>query len=177
MDNSCRTAITRKQASLPARTEIIGALRVFECQSVLDWGCGKGKDVEFYIENGYTAVGYDPAYQPDVIHDEFDMVTCVYVLNVLPPPKRQACLEQMLARVKQGGYFCIAARSPQEIERSKTPLWHPIDDGFMTFTGSFQTGLSALNLIDLVYLVSTNCIVEGTLDTSKFSYIIGRKIQ
>ena len=91
-------------------------------QMILDWGCGKAKDVDFLANQlGWRAVGYDPNIPSElfstlnqklVLTNSFPpivrssggpislhwdgVVTCTYVLNVLPPDLAQELLEQIL---------------------------------------------------------------------------------
>ncbi|MBC1237574.1 hypothetical protein [Nostoc sp. 2RC] len=57
----------------------------------LDYGCGRGGDVERLITAGYRSVGYDPHYFPSSATPA-DVVTMGYVLNVIenPQQRRQA---------------------------------------------------------------------------------------
>ena len=68
---------------------------------VLDIGCGWGKDVEVLNGLGIAARGYDPflskRYEeyPEYLGDRLedlqpaDVVTCLYVLNVIPTPRQR----------------------------------------------------------------------------------------
>lgn len=51
----------------------------------LDYGCGRGHDVEKLRELGFNSTGYDPYYFPDVVTSA-DVVTMSYVLNVIQDP-------------------------------------------------------------------------------------------
>ena len=65
-----------------ART-IINRGLIKKSDTHLDYGCGKGSDVQILREKGYQSVGYDPYYFPTLITEKADVVTCGYVLNVL----------------------------------------------------------------------------------------------
>jgi hypothetical protein len=54
-------------------------------QTHLDYGCGRGGDVEKLRELGFDSVGYDPYYFPDAV-EAADVVTMSYVLNVIQDP-------------------------------------------------------------------------------------------
>jgi SAM-dependent methyltransferase len=76
------SAKTRTELSKPARE----AIAHFEpgCK-ILDYGCGKGSDVEHWNNLGYHATGYDPNWFPQMPEpgEQFDVVTNFYVLNVI----------------------------------------------------------------------------------------------
>ena len=59
-----KTAIGRPALSLPAKLLFQSGL-VTDETSVLDYGCGRGDDVQFLKELGIPAVGWDPHFIPD----------------------------------------------------------------------------------------------------------------
>lgn len=75
------SAKTRSELSKPARA----AIAHFEPgDRVLDYGCGKGGDMQRWQELGFDVTGYDPYYQPKLPRrKKFDVVTNFYVLNVI----------------------------------------------------------------------------------------------
>src|ERR1043166_1681750 len=59
--NPARTAMRRKNPSPIARAlRETGFLAAHRVRTVLDYGCGVGRDVEYYRELGLQAEGYDP---------------------------------------------------------------------------------------------------------------------
>jgi 2-polyprenyl-3-methyl-5-hydroxy-6-metoxy-1,4-benzoquinol methylase len=107
-----RTAISRSKASAPtSRMHSYGWLS----GRVLDYGCGKGKDVRWLSEQGYDVVGYDPVYAPDVeMTGDYDTVICNYVLNVLPLEMQLDLLEAIKAQLVPGGTAYITVRGDVE---------------------------------------------------------------
>lgn len=78
MHNRHKTAITRKRPSKPMSIlETFGQFVNYHTK--LDYGCGKGFDADHF---GMTK--YDPYFFPDKPTGLFDMITCNYVLNVIP---------------------------------------------------------------------------------------------
>ena len=75
-------APNRKYLSWMARTILNNEL-INKSDTHLDYGCGKGSDVQILKEKGYQSVGYDPYYFPKYPTKEADIVSCGYVLNVL----------------------------------------------------------------------------------------------
>lgn len=78
-------------------------------KTILDFGSGYGKDVEFLKEKGFLAQGYDKHYQPNFPKDAFDTIICNYVLNVLLPEEQAKVLMQISELLKPGGkaYFTV----------------------------------------------------------------------
>lgn len=72
-----------------------------EIASVLDHGCGRGADVRFYRDRGLDADGWDPhpgfGWQQEPPR-QFDLVTSVFVLNVLSNPWERIKALQNAAR-------------------------------------------------------------------------------
>lgn len=81
-DLSYLAAPTRKYLSWMARTMVNQKL-LSQLETHLDYGCGKGSDVEILNKQGYQSVGYDPYYFPEYPTKKADVVSCGYVLNVL----------------------------------------------------------------------------------------------
>lgn len=85
MDNSHLAAPIRNHLSATSRLVInSGLLQLHE--SHLDYGCGRGSDVERLIAAGYKSTGYDPYYFPQTA-TAADVVTMGYVLNVIEDPQ------------------------------------------------------------------------------------------
>ncbi len=100
------TAKERDAPSLPVRMlHGRGLLR----GSVLDYGCGYGRDVEFLRSKGFDAEGYDPHYFPQAPARKFDTIVCFYVLNVLLPDEQTAVLVDVARLLKPAGraYFAV----------------------------------------------------------------------
>ncbi len=193
--NAYKTAIARKNPSVPARFVIKKCLPKHGFKSILDWGCGRGRDVEFYREKGLRAEGYDPHYSPDMPKGKFDFVSCAYVLNVIDcPSKRFQCVRDFGDKLKKGGYCLVAIRPHKQVRKSgeKTKWlgtrrwdsrkkayvdigdWHIHYDGFITGTGSFQS----LMTVNSVVRMLTECDFEvvHTVDNSKVVMVIAKKV-
>lgn len=90
-ENRGKTAISRTEVSKPLKTCLKkGILEGVE--TVLDNGCGKGKDVEFLREMGIDAKGFDPYQQKfksdtELLNKEYDLVTSTFVINVIEDEK------------------------------------------------------------------------------------------
>lgn len=100
------TAKEREKLSFPAR---IVSERGLLKGSVLDFGCGFGKDVELLQQQGLSISGYDKHYFPEYPKQQFDTIICFYVLNVLLPEEQAAVLIEVSQLLKPTGkaYFAV----------------------------------------------------------------------
>ena len=71
---------------------------------------------------------------PSVLDDEYDIIWCCYVANVLPPAERAALYQDMADALSIGGRAFIAVRSTADHSIKGTPE----QDGVRTSTGTFQ---------------------------------------
>ena len=108
-----KTAISRSKPSAPAQW-LYDNRSVPADRSVLDYGCGRGKDVDhFYWE------GYDPN-SPDEelrlpIAGEFDTILCTYVLNVIENEwERKDVLTMIRTLLSKDGTAYITVRNDKK---------------------------------------------------------------
>ncbi len=170
--NSHKTAISRKTGSRPLQDLIVDKLINGD---VLDYGAGKGADTKYLIDLGYTAIGYDPYYTPDMPQRKFDTVFCNYVINVISDyATRTALVNILLSKCKRGGHVIITTRTTKEINKNAiNGDWRSLNDGFLTSRGTFQIGFNSNDLIQ--YLPTGGKIIKQC-DNSKYSYIIIEKL-
>ncbi len=149
------TAIARRRPSLPLRM-VLGKLY----GKILDYGCGRGFDVNYLRSLGYDAYGYDPYWEqwnnPEILTpNTYDNVLCFYVLNVVLPKERHYILEEIKKVMKDDGHAYIAVRDTSEIV-----VGRPYYDGVLTIRGTFQKVFTSEELVDLVkqYFSSVNII-------------------
>jgi len=119
---------------------------------VLDYGCGRGADVKWLRSKGIKAQGYDLHHQPKMPKGKFDVVTCFYVVNVIPTrEERKTMIEDAVSKLKKGGVFVIATRLDSEINPlAKKQKWKKVNDGYQTTKG-FQVGYNLVDLLVLCY--------------------------
>lgn len=148
-EHSHRTAIARKTPSKPLRI-LLDKGYISKKDRILDFGCGKGRDVEYLREQGYDAYGYDP-YNPEysdmkvLIPHHYSVVLNFYVLNVLPPSERYDVLDDLLYYSQPVGDIFIAVRDTSEIIHGE-----PYEDGVITSRGTFQHLFTPSELMDLI---------------------------
>jgi len=144
-----KTAMTRSHPSPFARLVADVLVPKMQIGSVLDHGCGLGADVHFYRDCGLEADGWDPhpafGWQQEP-HCLFDLVTNVFVLNVLPNPwERIKALKHAAQFVRPGGRLLVVTRSPRDVDhRAEAASWARHHDGYWSHEarGTFQRGVS-----------------------------------
>lgn len=137
-----KTAKTRNNPSKPC------ALFMAEVPppvTVLDYGCGKGRDVLSLVEAGYDATGYDPHYFSEIPKGTFDVGLRTYVLNVIPNPLERSKVIEHMATMCRIVY--IAVRNGRDFTQSK---WEPFGDGYITSKNTFQVGIEEHTLVGMV---------------------------
>lgn len=159
--NPAKTAIHRKGPSPIARRLLALCGEERGISSVLDYGCGYGEDVKYYRESGLHAEGYDPhppfgwSAAPKGV---FDLVTVVFVLNVLPDPwARLKVLQDAAEYLSPRGIMVVVTRSESEVRlAAKKGAWPPFNDGYWSHEGkgTFQRGLDRNEILTLARLAS-----------------------
>lgn len=151
-----KTAMTRAGHSPVASTVASVLVPKLQIVSVLDHGCGRGADVAHYRACGLEADGWDPHPGfgfPTPPSRTYDLVTSVFVLNVLPNPwQRIQALQHAAQFVRPGGRMLVVTRSPADIApRANNGGWKAHHDGYWSSEakGTFQKGISAMEIIDL----------------------------
>jgi 2-polyprenyl-3-methyl-5-hydroxy-6-metoxy-1,4-benzoquinol methylase len=102
LQNSHRTAITRKLPSVPARWLHKEGLLIGDC---LDYGCGKGFDADYFRLDSY-----DPYYRNIRPSKTYDTIICIYVLNVVEEQEREEILRDIYSLLKPSGKAYIVVR-------------------------------------------------------------------
>lgn len=180
---SHKTAMRRRAPSQIARNLVAqGVLKELGVKSILDFGCAYGADEEFYRENGLLANGFDiePRFGRAQISDAvFDLVTVVYVVNVLPTlDDRFAAVRAAAERVKPGGYILLVARSDSAIAReAQRRHWEPFNDGWISNPdrGTFQKGIRHSELAWLLGAVAMPIWSCGLRCSAEVAWALGRK--
>ena len=73
---------------------------------MLDYGCGKGFDANFYGMDKY-----DPFFAPKRSKQgKYDVITCTYVLCILPKIQRQKVLKNISSLLRKNGVAYLSVR-------------------------------------------------------------------
>lgn len=116
MSKTGKTAISRKIFSAPVKHLIKMGLfdNLNEGFKVLDYGCGKGKDVEL-LQEKYPHLkvdGYDPNFRRLDLNGPYNIIICNYVLNVISLSKvRDYILGEIHDLLNDSGVAYIAVRN------------------------------------------------------------------
>jgi hypothetical protein len=108
---------------------------------VLDLGAGKGRDENTCRDNHFFYTGYDPhrdfGYdQPDyVLGEQYDLILCNYVLNVIIPEDRQQVIHALITHLQKGTMIVLGVRQDKYEVKDN---WKPFENGFITTKTTFQ---------------------------------------
>lgn len=103
-----KTAMHRTSLSAPVKW-LLEKGYLITGNSVLDFGCGHGRDVLELRKLGFYADGYDPHWKPaeDLLLKQYNTVLCTYVLNVV---EEQEEIEILRKLEKLGKVIFITVR-------------------------------------------------------------------
>nr|WP_082694969.1 DNA phosphorothioation-associated putative methyltransferase [Mycobacterium lehmannii] len=169
-----RTAIGRSDLSMPVRHALRDGVMLLD-RSVLDYGCGRGQDVQRLRRMGFEANGWDPFYAPETALGVNDVVFLNYVLNVIEDPvERRQTLETAWDLTSRA--LIVACRLKWELS-SVTGVF--LGDGLVTSRNTFQHFFSPNELRKFVEDVTgTRCVspTPGVVyvfrkDEDRFSYL------
>ncbi|WP_082994552.1 DNA phosphorothioation-associated putative methyltransferase [Mycobacterium sp. 1245801.1] len=169
-----RTAIGRGDLSMPVRQALLDGVMRADA-SVLDYGCGRGQDVERLGRLGLNAKGWDPFYAPDTKLEANDVVMLNYVLNVIEDSaERRQTLGTAWAFTSR--VLIVASRLKWELSSVNGIA---SGDGLITSRNTFQHFFSPNELRKFVDEVTgTRCVspTPGVVyafrrDEDRFSYL------
>jgi hypothetical protein len=128
-----RTAIKRYDLSKPVKLLLERGL-LQKQDSVLDYGCGHGMDIEALASLGYRASGWDPAFRPNGAKADAEVVNLGYVLNVIENPQERIAVLRDAFRLTRRLLIVSTMVSGQETDSHTRPF----GDGFLTKSNTFQ---------------------------------------
>ncbi|MEY8144443.1 DNA phosphorothioation-associated putative methyltransferase [Falsihalocynthiibacter sp. CO-5D18] len=141
-----KTAIPRSSVSAPIFLLQSGAV-ISKDSSVLDYGCGRGDDVEALKKVQIDARGWDPHFSPNTQYLEVcDVVNLGFVLNVIEDrDERMEALRLAFGYARQ----CLSV-SVMLIGKGDLSNSRPYKDGFLTSRNTFQKYYSQGEICDFI---------------------------
>jgi DNA phosphorothioation-associated putative methyltransferase len=140
-----KTAISRGILSRPVRLALDDGL-ISAQTTFLDYGCGRGEDVQRLIREGIAAGGWDPADGSSPPSEPAHVVNLGYVVNVIEEP-RERCATLRRAWDLAQDTLVVSARLTTELTDANLT---PYGDGFLTSRGTFQKFFEQQELRDWV---------------------------
>lgn len=125
------TALHRASLSAPVQLLIRHGL-LSQADSLFDYGCGRGGDIETLKSEGYSVAGWDPHYAPNEPILASEVVNLGFVVNVIEDPaERVEALQRAFALARRVMAVAVMLYSVDKPGR-------PFRDGFMTSRNTFQ---------------------------------------
>ncbi len=129
-----KTAIRRPGLSLPIKCLLRDRL-LDASQSLFDYGCGRGQDIDLLHERGISCSGWDPVHRPYGIRTAANIVNLGYVINVIEDPQERAEV------LRHAWELCEALLIVSALGLADTPEGRELtgySDGILTSRGTFQ---------------------------------------
>lgn len=150
--------------------------------TVLDYGCGKGTDLQYLssIKPNTILSGFDPNFFPDLPPKQFDTVFCNNVINYIQSIED---IRKMLLSIKEklliGGNFILIARSKGEVrgnvKRNKNWKEDQKTGGYISNNNIYQRGYDSNELVDLIKSVNFIPLDKYEIKPVPYSYVIATK--
>lgn len=155
---SGRTAIVRKKPSRPLAAALEKGIVT---SPALDWGSGRGFDVEYLGRVGVEAFGFDPVHAPVLpARRDFKYGQVVYVLNVIRDPEEKiGTLRLFREYLSPDARVVFAVRSNRDVtpKMAAARNWRPVPGTENAYIvnkrGRYQEGYSAERLVTEVSAV------------------------
>jgi len=107
---------------------------ILKKDSIFDYGCGRGGDINRLRELGYEANGFDPYYARENPLIYSDVVTCLFVLDVIEEHSDRIAVLRKIWHLSRK-LLVIAVRQDGDIRTKGTAL----NDGYIRLR-TFQRG-------------------------------------
>lgn len=128
-----KTAISRYYLSAPF--QLIRKAGLINTQfTYLDYGCGRGDDLNILKSEGYDIIGWDPNHRPEGKVEERDIVNIGFVINVIEDrAERKEALRLAHGYAQQLLVVSAMIATEKHIEK-----FRPYGDGVITSRNTFQ---------------------------------------
>lgn len=132
--------------------DLVKGRYLLKVESLLDYGCGHGRDLSYARRHVPIVVGFDPHPAFGFSNPPwgtFDAVTMIYVVNVLHDvDDRESALLSAWRYVKPGGFLFVASRTEGEVRSlANKHGWDSYGDGYVTPKKTFQRGFNPVQLL------------------------------
>lgn len=140
-----RTAIARARLSAPMQALLRQSL-VDEGTTILDYGCGRGDDVQALEAAGFPARGWDPHHAPDASRTPSSVVNLGYVINVIEDPdERIEVLREAWSLAQDVLAVAVLVEGRADVSAQT-----PYRDGYLTRWSTFQKYFRQGEFLDLL---------------------------
>ena len=148
------TAIKRKNISAPLRY-LLENNYITKSDTILDYGCGHGFDLNHLKYSGYNTIGYDKFIETysssNYNENKYSSILCFYVLNTIDSEEERIDVLKSLSNlVENKGKIYLAVRSEDEFKSIKNHNFTYYKDGVITTKNTFQKYFSKENLHNLI---------------------------
>ena len=155
--NYHRTALGKSNGTTSPTKEFIKWLEhnldvKSKIRTVLDFGCGKGRDENTLKSEFPFYIGYDPhkdfgySTNQQILCNSYDLVVCNYVLNVIVKIDREIIIQSLLKFLKDDAIVLIGVRQDKyEVKDS----WIRFQDGYITTRPTFQHFFTKKEMFDI----------------------------
>lgn len=147
-----RTALTRSSLSAPVQILLRHGLLAHGV-TFLDYGCGRGDDIEALRREGYSVQGWDPHFAPGNSLEPADLVNLGFVVNVIEDPaERVEAIQSAFKLAKRAMVIAVMLHGSQV-------AGVPWRDGYRTQRDTFQKYFSQDEFRDYLELVLESQVV------------------
>src|SRR5882724_5561931 len=129
-----KTAIRRSDLSRPIRLAMEHGF-LNPANTLFDYGCGHGDDVNRLTQQGIDASGWDPVHYAEHERRHADVVNLGYVVNVIEDAAERADVLRKAWSLAQK-LLIVSARLTIEVKNGVSA--NPYADGYVTCRGTFQ---------------------------------------
>jgi hypothetical protein len=180
-EGAANTAIVRSKETAIAR-ELVKSdlLKKWGVTRLLDFGCGRAIDAEYYERKGISASGYDraPKFRRNARPvAPFDFVTMIYVVNVLPTwQERVAAIRDATSFLGSTGRLLVVSRTKAEIDgEARRGGWQKVEDGYVSSQskGTFQRGHTTTEMDQLLEEAGLTPVEEPRLRLLRAVWTLG----
>lgn len=157
-----KTAISRKALSAPMQLALSSGI-LKPSSTIFDFGCGKFDDCTRLLLLGISAAGFDPYYYPKNVIQAANVVSLLFVLNVIENVEERSWVLQYAWELTRNSLI-IAVQPPSQSRGRIGEVW--------TKSGTYQKYFTASELIQLI----RSCTNNGEIVLAKNGVVLVQKV-